>query len=384
MAVRVAVVGAGLSGLTVAVALGRAGVDCRVYERASRFREVGSGIQLSPNGSRLLHRLGLGPALDLVTVRPEAIDVRTWNGNVSVARTELGAACARMYGAPYYTVHRADLHGILLEAAGETVELGRRCVGVSDRGDSVELTFSDETTETADVVIGADGAASAIRGQLFDVVSQPVGQAVFRAVVGADRMPELAAENEVIVWAGPGGWCVAYPISAGKAIALSAVVPAGEWQGEDWSALSDVDTMRETYSAWHPIVRELVSIPEEASLLALFNRPELPPWSGNRVMLIGDAAHPMLLYGAQGASQGIEDAVALTGYLRGATVDTVPDALRRYETVRRARLEALHRFNEETERRAHSKDGPQAGPPSPETALRQREFVFSYDSEDLG
>jgi 2-polyprenyl-6-methoxyphenol hydroxylase-like FAD-dependent oxidoreductase len=379
MTLRVAVVGAGITGLTVAAALARDGATCAVFDRASRFRAIGAGIQLSPNGSRLLHRLGLGAELDRVAVRPEAIEVRRWADNEVLSRTELGA-CERIYGAAYYTVHRADLHRMLLDTVGDgTVALGRRCVGVTERADRVELAFSDGTTETADVVIGADGARSTVRGQLCDLDARPTGQAVFRAVVGADRLPDLARENVVIIWVGP-QWCVSYPVAAGKAVAFAASVPAGDWQAESWSKLSDVDALLEAFRDWNPVVRELISAPEEASRVALYDRPTIPPWSGTRTMLIGDAAHPTLLYGAQGASQGIEDALALAAHLRGSTVDSVPEALRRYETARRPRMEQVHRFIDETERNHHVNDGPAPA----DAGLRQREFLFGFDPEDLG
>ncbi|HEY7597100.1 MAG TPA: FAD-dependent monooxygenase [Actinophytocola sp.] len=383
---RIVVVGAGIAGLAAAAALARAGLACQVFEQAPELSEVGAGIQLSPNGSRLLHRLGLGAALDRVAVRPQAIEVRRWDDDQVLTKTTLGAACAELYGAPYYTLHRADLHQVLVDAlAPGTVVLDRRCVGVTELADTVRLTFADGATVDADLVIGADGIRSAIRGHLLADQPRFSGQAVFRGVVDAAELPALVAEGKVLIWMGPGQHCVCYPISAGRLVSFAASTAAGDWRAESWSAGAATADLLTAYDGWNPVVRSVLGAPESVIRWALYDRPAVPRWSSARLMLIGDAAHPMLPFGAQGASQGIEDALALAACLAGASAATVPAALRRYEAVRRPRTEQVHRFIQDNERDHHVEDGAEQRERDErmraDFGLRQRAWLFGYDAE---
>src|SRR6185437_7581001 len=162
--ISVAVVGAGIAGLTVAAALTKAGVQCRVYERAPRLGEVGAGIQLSPNATRLLHRLGAAAGLRALAVRPEAIEMHRWDSGTLLMRTELGQTCDDRYDAPYYCLHRADLHKLLVTLLpDDVIRLGAQCAGVTDAGDAAEIRFADGSVASSDVVVGADGIHSVVR-----------------------------------------------------------------------------------------------------------------------------------------------------------------------------------------------------------------------------
>ncbi len=382
---RVAIIGGGISGLAAAAALHRAGVSCRVYEQADELKEVGAGIQVSPNGARLLHRLGMAPALDRVAVRPDAIEVRRWNDDEPLAVTPLGAACERMYGVPYYTLHRADLHaGLLSLVDPDVIHLDRRCVGVAEDDRAVSLRFADGATAEADLVLGADGIRSTVRAGLLDDRPRFSGHAIFRGLVDASAVPDLAAQNKVVIWMGPGQHCVSYPISAGKLVSFAASSPADEAHGESWTSRASSAEVLAAYDGWSPVARGLLSATAEVSVYLLYDREAVPGWGTSRVMLIGDAAHPMLPFGAQGASQGIEDALALAVALRDATVDTLPAALRAYERVRRARIHDVHEFIQSNERNHHVEDDDAQARDehmAEDFGLRQRAWLFDYDAE---
>ncbi len=377
---RVVVIGGGISGLAVSAALARAGVRAEVYEQAPSLGEIGAGIQVSPNGARLLHRLGLASELARVAVRPSAIEVRRWNDDVPLAVTPLGDACVRMYGVPYYTLHRADLHSALLTLV-DRVHLGTRCVGVAPSDGGVTVSFADGTSVEADVVLGADGIKSTVRTHLLADRPRFAGHAIFRGLVPASSVEH---EDKVLIRMGPGQHCVSYPISSGRLVSFAASSPADESHGESWTSRASTSEVLAAYDGWHPSVRELLSATDEVSVYLLHDREAVPSWGTGRVMLIGDAAHPMLPFGAQGASQGIEDALAVAAALSGATPATVPSALRRYEAVRRARITDVHAFIQANERNHHVDDDQATARDehmAEDFGLRQREWLFAYDAE---
>jgi salicylate hydroxylase len=389
---RVVVVGAGMAGLTLAAALTRHGVECRVFEQTARLDAAGAGIQLSPNGTRPLVALGLGPALDRVAVRPGSIQVRRWDDGRLLTTTVLGAECERTYHAPYLTVHRADLQRCLLDAVpAGVVHLDRRCVGVTESDGSARVEFADGSTTEADLVVGADGIRSVVRRSLVEDTPRPSGQTVFRGVVEAAAVPAMSTgadrggAGDVVIWVGPDQHCVCYPISGGREISFAASTPAGDWQVEAWSARGEVSDLLAAYTGWSPVLRALLAAPETVSRWALHDRPAPARWSGARTTLVGDAAHPMLPFGAQGLSQGIEDATTLATLLGRSTVDRVPSALRRYERIRRPRVARVRRFVGENQREHHLRDGPaQHGRDRTldrDWELRSRAWLFGHDAE---
>jgi salicylate hydroxylase len=375
---RVAIVGAGISGLTVAAALNRVGIDCQVFEHAPELGEVGAGIQISPNASRILHRLGLESRLGEVAVRPEALEMRRWNDNAVLMRNVLGEACASMYQAPYYSVHRADLHRCLLD-------LGRECVTVSDRPDGAELRFADGSSVTADVVLGADGIHSVVRQTMVADRPRFSGQTIYRGLIPADRLRSLLVEPKVIIWLGPGQHCVCYPISAGRLISFAATTPAGDRRTESWSAEGRVDDLLAAYQGWNEEITRVLEAADTVHCWALHDRDTVDRWSGSRVTLVGDAAHPMLPFGAQGANQAIEDAAALAVCLRDTAPGDLAGRLRRYEEIRRPRTETVHKTMRENARNHHYEDGAQQEHRDAHMrdnwGLRGQEWLFGYDAE---
>ncbi|MBM2616010.1 FAD-dependent monooxygenase [Actinoplanes sp. LDG1-06] len=275
----IVVVGAGIGGLAVAAALARRGVNCVVLERSPSFSD-GAGIQIAPNGAAVLQRLGvvLRPA-----ARPVERQIRRWRDDSLIASVDLGEA--------YYTLRRSVLHRQLL--AGVDVRPGVGCTGVNDRGDHVVVSLGDGTRMTADAVIGADGLRSVVRRAVVSDRLRPSGFTAYRAVVPATL-------DRVVVRLGPGSHLVSYPLGDGS-MNVVAVVP------------TDVPLL-EAFDGWHPAARDLLVGPFQRH--ELFDRPRAA-WRRGRILLVGDAAHPMLPFVAQGACQALEDAEALAADLGG-------------------------------------------------------------------
>ncbi|MEU6393003.1 FAD-dependent monooxygenase [Streptomyces sp. NPDC046939] len=358
---RIAVIGAGIGGLTLAGALTATGTPYVIHEQTRELAEVGAGVQLSPNAIRPLLRLGLGPALEEHAVRIEAMEVRGWNGR-PIARTPLGHECERMFSAPYLTIHRAHLHEALLSSTDrDSLNLGRRLRTLEEHpgtGD-VRLTFDDGTSSTADVVIGADGIHSTVREVLRR--DDPVfsGLGIYRGLVPVDALPPTARERLVRLWLGPGGHFVCYPVASGKLLSYAATVPLdGPPPPESWSREGDPEALRAAFGTWTGLVADIVHAVETTHQWALHDRAPLKAWSTRRITLVGDAAHPMLPFMAQGANQAIEDAMDLAACLTGASHGAIADQLSRYESLRMPRTAEIQRGSRGNAGVLHLPDGP--------------------------
>ena len=350
-----AVVGGGIGGLAAAIALLQAGWDVRLYEQAAARSEVGAGIQLAPNCTRILRRLGVLPAVHRVAVRPTTFEFRRWDDGALLSTTPLGDAIERSYAAPYLHAHRADLVAVLAAAVpADRVDVGRRCVDVAPDG---EIRFADGSRESADLVVGADGIHSAVRQAIFgDERPRFTGHVAYRGLVPAERAPELSPDRRCTVRLGPGAHLVHYFVSAGRFLIVVCVAEEGSWTRESWTDHGDVADLHAAFTGWHPVVKEIIAALDAPLKWALFDRDPFPRWSKGVVTLLGDACHPMLPYGAQGAAQAIEDAAALAACLTQSA--DIPAALARYESARRdrtARVQAISRANGE---RFHLPDGP--------------------------
>jgi len=384
--IRVVVAGAGIAGLAFAAALHRAGIDCHIYEQAEHLTEVGAGIQVAPNATRLLHRLGLHDRLRAVAVVPQAIEMRRWDDGRLLQRTPLGSLCRHRFGAPYYAVHRADLHsGLLSLAPPDRVHLGARLVAVTQSTDEAWLHLSDGTTVSADLVVGADGIHSIAREQI--VADQPrfSGQTIYRGLVPAERVPFLLTDPRVQLWLGPDQHFVCYPVSSGRQVSFGATVSASDWREESWSARGEVAQLAAAYAGWHPDVAQLVGAAETVSRWALHDRESIDRLSSGRVAVIGDAAHPMLPFQAQGANQAIEDAVVLAVCLADAGPGGLSAALRRYERIRLPRTTRIQRQSRANAKTFHLVDGDaqRRRDTSAQTSsgLDRHEWLFGYDAE---
>lgn len=384
--IRVAVAGAGIAGLTFAAALRRAGIDCHLYEQAERLTEVGAGVQVTPNATRLLHRLGLYDRLRGAAVAPQAIEMRRWDDGSLLQRTELGSLCQRRFGAPYYAVHRAHLHDVLLSLVPpDRVHLGARLIAVTQSADEARLHLSDGTTVTAELVVGADGIRSVAREQIVADRPRYSGQTIYRGLVPADRVPFLAADPRVRLWLGPDQHCVCYPVSSGRQVSFGATVSASDWREESWSARGNVTELAAAYAAWHPDVTRLIGAAETVSRWALHDRESLDRLSAGRVAVIGDAAHPMLPFQAQGANQAIEDAVVLAACLADGAPGDLGAALRHYERIRLPRTTRIQQQSRANATTFHLADGAaqRSRDASTQTSsgLERHEWLFGYDAE---
>ncbi|MFF3607001.1 FAD-dependent oxidoreductase [Streptomyces sp. NPDC002463] len=387
----VAVIGGGIAGLTLALALRREGVDCTVFERSPEPAEVGAGLQLAPNATRLLHRLGVAEALRAVAVLPRALRMRGWDDDRPFGTTALGAACRRGYGAPYYTVHRAQLHRVLWEAVGGgRVRTGHRLTDLTEDPEGVDLGFASGARHRAGVVIGADGVHSVVRAWLAG--DEPVfsGSSVYRGLVPAGRLPWAADEPEVRVWPGPGRHLVCYPVSGGREISFTATVPAGTAGEESWTAEGDPAELAAAYRGWNPAVTRLIGSADVVRRWPLYDRESLAGWVTSRVALLGDAAHPMLPFLAQGANQAIEDAVTLAVCLGRTAEGGVPEALRRYQELRLPRTALIQRGARQSTRFLHMRNHPRpdesrqaadAADPHGLAGLRAMGWLYGHDAE---
>jgi salicylate hydroxylase len=358
--VSVGVVGGGIGGLAAALSLLRAGFDVHVYEQAAALGEVGAGVQVSPNASRVLHRLGLAAELARTGVKPLAWHQRRWDDGRTLLLSPLAEPLEATFGFPHYQIHRADLLAALAAAIpAERIHLGYRLTEVTDHGDRVEAHFAGGARIAVDVLVGADGIHSVVRGVLFGA-EEPrfTGCVAYRGLVPAERLRDLELEVTAQVWMGPGRHFVHYFVSGRRLVNFVAIVEQERWTRESWTARGDLADAQAAFEGWHPQVRTILGSVDETFIWGLFDRRPLERWSVGRVTLLGDACHPMLPFMAQGAAQAIEDGATLTACLARAESD-IPAALRQYEQLRLPRASRVQAMSTANKTRFHLPDGPQ-------------------------
>ena len=360
-ALSLALVGGGIGGLVAALSLHRAGFDVHVYEQARSVSEVGAGIQVSPNATRVLHGLGLGDDLAAMGVRPLALHQRRWEDGRTLLRTPLADAVIDAFGFAYYQMHRADLLMTLLRALPpERVHVEHRLVRLVDHGDAVEAIFDNGKSVLVDALVGADGIHSTVQGIVFGPRSAHfTGCAAYRGLIPAERLSHLNLEVTCDVWMGPGRHFVHYFVRNEQLLNFVAVVEQDSWKGESWTDKGDVTTALGEYEGWHPQVRSILAAVDETFIWALFDRPALERWSVGRTTLLGDACHPMLPFMAQGAAQAIEDGATLTACLARTNRADIPMALHRYEQLRLPRASRVQAGSAANKTRFHLPDGPE-------------------------
>ena len=386
----IAVIGAGIGGLTAALALRQAGFDVHIYERARTVSEVGAGINISPNASRVLHGLGLADDLDELGVRPLAWHQRRWQDGRTLVRAPLADAVVDAFGFPQYQMHRADLLATLLGAfPAERVHVGHRLVGFVDHGDRVEARFESSDPVTADVLIGADGIHSTVREILFGSQdARFTGCAAYRGLIPAERLEELELEVTAQVWMGPGKHFVHYYVQGKRLLNFVAIVEQDSWTRESWTDRGEVAAALAEYDGWHPQVQTIIGSVDETFIWALFDRAPLERWSVGRVTLLGDACHPMLPFMAQGAAQAVEDGATLTSCL--LREPDVPRALSLYQRLRLPRASKIQGLSAENKIRFHLPDGPeqeerdaQMSGGSTDWSLKAVAWIYGHDASDI-
>ena len=337
----IAIVGGGLGGLTAAIALRQRGFDVIVYEQAAELGEIGAGIQLSPNAMRVLIGLGLDQAFEAIAFEPNRHVVRNWKSGAVVSATQMKGVFRSQYQAGYFGAHRADLHSVLQQALPmDCVRLSARCTSVTQTADGATLTFADGRTAGADIVVGADGIRSAVRESLYGAdAPRFTGHIVWRGLVPTNALPKGLIDPDMTAWFGPNGTIVHYYVRRGELVNWIAHFET-DWREESWSVESDWHEAAEAFAGWHPTLGELFSRTERCYKWALYDRDPLPRWTSGRVTLLGDAAHPMLPYLAQGAAQSVEDGYVLADMLAQHRHDA-PAALKAYEAVRLPRTSRI-------------------------------------------
>jgi salicylate hydroxylase len=337
---RVAVVGSGIGGLIAAIALRAKGFRVEVFDQASELSEIGAGVSLGGNGMRVLDALGLGAAVRDVSANLRRIEFHHWRSGDIFYEHPMGDWYEERFGGPFLGIHRADFHQVLLAAFDGEPRLGLRCVALDESAGGVELRFADGSTTEADLVVGADGLRSAVRGHVTDA-DEPVFSAMscYRGLVPVDQVPG-GDQFGLTFFLGPNRHLVAYPVRGGELINFVAYVPDPEWTLESWSFRSEPAQAVAAFGGWTETVTTMLGHAEEVGRWALYDREPLRRWSTGRVTLLGDAAHPMLPHAGQGSNQAIEDAAALAFYLSEEDA-SVAGALQRYERLRKARTRQI-------------------------------------------
>ena len=349
------VAGAGIGGLTASLALAAKGFRVVILEKAERLEEAGAGLQLSPNASRVLVGLGLQPRLAARAVTPEAVSLMSARNGGEIIRLPLGEAATARAGAPYWVVHRADLQSALQAEVNDNpdieLRLGCQFEDVVPHAKGLTVVQRSGMTRRQDLalaLVGADGIWSAVRHHLFpDVQPQFSGLIAWRGTLEATQLPREYTSGRVQLWMGPNAHLVAYPISGGRQINVVAVVP-GTWNRPGWSAPGDGNELKSTFasSRWPGPARMLIGAVDGWRKWALFTVPEGGEWTKGAIALLGDAAHAMLPFAAQGAGMAIEDAAVLArclGETQNEGGPTMAAAMQRYARLRRGRVARVQR-----------------------------------------
>ena len=337
---KIAIVGGGIGGLATALAMTQAGYVVTVHERSKQLVDLGAGITLAPNATRVLYHLGLGPALEETSVTPPKTEYRHYRTGAVIMRM-MTKDFRALYGAPYIRLHRWDLQHAMItrlaEIAPGALRLASQVDKLESRGDHVTLTFSDSHVETADVVVAADGIRSAIRETLFNPAPPEfTGFVAWRGLVDTADLPKHLHESAVAF--GQGRHINRYLVRRGELLNFVAVAQRDQWEAEGWMIPAPLDEFLAEFASFDEGTRTVISQPVSGQVFkwGLFGRPWLEQWSSGRVVLLGDAAHPMLPFLGQGAANALEDAMILTRCLRSEATPEKAFAL--YQQTRGPRV----------------------------------------------
>ncbi len=335
------IAGGGIGGLAAALSLAEQGFGVDVFEQAAEFGEIGAGIQLSANCTKVLFGLGLEEPLRKIAFLPEGSEMRDWKSGKTISTSTLGERALQKFGAPYFHVHRADLMVVLAEAAQahECIRLHTDMEVTTVEQEEGRVTLkAGSDAYTGDVLIGADGIRSVVRSHLFGAEAPTfTGNVAWRGLVPVDRLPKDLIRPVATVWWGPGKHFVHYYVRRGQLVNCVCVVEKDGWEVESWTEKGEHAELMADFDGWHDTIQTLIANMDPMSCYkwALFDRPPMPKWGDGHITLLGDACHPTLPFMAQGAAMAIEDGAVLARCL--ATGNDVPTSLKKYEDLRRDR-----------------------------------------------
>ena len=355
----VLIAGGGIGGLAAAAALLQRGIDVDVYEQAAELKEVGAGIQISPNGNKVLDAIGVFEALRELSCDPVRKEFRLWNSGRPWPMLSLGQSVIALYGYPYLTVYRPDMHQALADRVRalkpDAIHLASGAVGCAQDAEGAVLALRDGRRVRGDALIGADGVRSVVRHALWGPCDPEFcGMVAWRSLIPMEDLPERLRAPVGSTWIGPGGHAVSYPLRRSRYLNFVATI-----EGKTWTAPSNTEpgTTEECladFQGWHEDVQTMIRASPRLLKWALARRDPIPAWTQGRITLLGDAAHATLPFLAQGAVHSLEDGLVLARCLEGVASDGVPAALRRYEAARIERTSRMVRGATANTERFHS------------------------------